>query len=319
MWWWPPFLYPPPASAFVAAASVAQFAALAKAGLGELRGEHMAYSKFWQVVAGKQEKKKNGGAGGALLPSRQGMLVAYVPAFAAAAASFAVPGAVVGVRAQVLTAALTVHFLKRVLEVLLIHQYSGSMPLNTAITISSSYLVTTTTMIYAQHLAAGHPDPPVDLLYPGVVVFAVGIAGNFYHHYLLSQLRTTTKKKKQHGGDGGEKEYRIPTGGLFGLATCPHYLFEIVGFFGFAMIAQTAHALAVASGTAAYLAGRSCATRRWYESKFEDFPDSIKALVPYILIKKKREFIIFQYKKQLKICKVIGHNWGTQNARKKIV
>jgi very-long-chain enoyl-CoA reductase len=39
----------------------------------------------------------------------------------------------------------------------------------------------------------------------------------------------------------------------------------------------------VASGTAAYLAGRSCATRRWYESKFEDFPDSIKALVPYIL------------------------------------
>ena len=85
------------------------------------------------------------------------------------------------------------------------------------------------------------------------------------------------------GGGGGERQYRIPTGGLFGLAACPHYLFEIVGFFGFAMIAQTAHALAVASGTAAYLAGRSCATRRWYESKFEDFPDSIKALVPYIL------------------------------------
>lgn len=113
MWWWPAFLYPPPAPAFVAAASVAQFALLANAGLGELRGEHMAYSKFWQVVAGK---KKNGG--GALLPSRQGMLVAYVPAFVAAAASFAVPGAVVGVRAQVLSAALTVHFLKRILEVI---------------------------------------------------------------------------------------------------------------------------------------------------------------------------------------------------------
>uniref|UniRef100_A0A0E0E7P6 GTD-binding domain-containing protein n=1 Tax=Oryza meridionalis TaxID=40149 RepID=A0A0E0E7P6_9ORYZ len=167
-------------------------------------------------------------------------------------------------------------------QVLFIHQYSGSMPLNTAATISSSYLVTTATMIYAQHLAAGLPDTPVDLLYPGVAAFAVGIAGNFYHHYLLSQLRTTTTTAtaKQNGG---EKEYRIPTGGLFGLATCPHYLFEIVGFFGFAMIAQTAHALAVASGTAAYLAGRSCATRRWYESKFEDFPDSMKALVPYIL------------------------------------
>ncbi|KAF0907951.1 hypothetical protein E2562_022337 [Oryza meyeriana var. granulata] len=268
--WWPPFLYPPPASAFVAAASVVQFAAMAKAGLGELRGEHLAYSKFWQVVAGKQQKKQGGGA---LLTSRQGMLVAYVPALVVAAASFAVPGVVEGVRTQLLSAVLTVHFLKRVLEVLFIHQYSGSMPFNTAVSISSSYFLITTTMIYTQHLTAGLPDPPLDLLYPGVVVFAVGIAGNFYHHFLLSRLRTK----------GGDKAYKIPTGGLFGLVTCPHYLFEIVGFFGFAMIAQTAHAFAIASGSAAYLAGRSCATRRWYESKFEDFPASIKALVPYVL------------------------------------
>uniref|UniRef100_J3MIQ8 3-oxo-5-alpha-steroid 4-dehydrogenase C-terminal domain-containing protein n=1 Tax=Oryza brachyantha TaxID=4533 RepID=J3MIQ8_ORYBR len=202
-------------------------------------------------------------------------------------------------RAQLLAAALAVHFLKRVLEkiiaqlqrqiffpmslsprssvaVLFVHQYSGSMPLTTAATISSSYFLITAAMLYAQHLAAGLPDPPVDLdlLYPGVAAFAVGIAGNFYHHFLLSQLRTTTAKTK---------EYRIPTGGLFALVACPHYLFEIVGFFGFAMIAQTVHALAVAAGAAAYLAGRSCATRRWYESKFEDFPASVKALVPYIL------------------------------------
>jgi len=39
----------------------------------------------------------------------------------------------------------------------------------------------------------------------------------------------------------------------------------------------------VATGTAAYLAGRSCATRRWYESKFEEFPARIKALVPFLL------------------------------------
>ncbi|KAL5196810.1 hypothetical protein ABZP36_000322 [Zizania latifolia] len=274
--WWPPFLYPPPASALVAGISAVQFVALAKLGLGELRGENMAYSKFWQVMAGKQQK--SGGGGGAVLPSRSGMLVAYVPALVAAVASFAVPGAVEGVRAQLLSAAISGHFLKRVLEVMFIHQYSGSMALDGALTISICYVLMTTGMIYAQHLTSGLPDPPLDLLYPGVLVFAVGVAGNFYHHRLLSQLRTT-----KQGGGGGDKAYKIPTGGLFGLVTCPHYLFEIVGFFGFAMIAQTVHALAVAAGTAAYLAGRSCATRRWYESKFEDFPENIKALVPYVL------------------------------------
>ena len=67
--------------------------------------------------AGGGKQRQRGGGGGALLKSRDGMLVAYAPALAAAAASFAVPGAVEGARAQILSAALAVHFLKRVLEV----------------------------------------------------------------------------------------------------------------------------------------------------------------------------------------------------------
>ncbi|VAH26616.1 unnamed protein product [Triticum turgidum subsp. durum] len=251
MWWPSSLLYPPPASAFVTAMSVVSFASLASAGLSELRGQHMAYSKFWHVVSGQQQKK--GGTGGAQLPGRDGMLVAYAPALVAAAASFVVPGAVEGLRAELLAAALAVHFLKRVLEVLFIHRYSGNMPLNTALTISSSYLLSAITMIYAQHLAVELPDPSTNLLYP-----------------------------VRKGGDD-DKGYKIPKGGLFEFVTCPHYLFEITGFFGFAMISQTVYALAMASGTAAYLVGRSFATRRWYESKFEEFPASIKALVPYIL------------------------------------
>jgi very-long-chain enoyl-CoA reductase len=117
---WPPFLYPPPSSVYVAAMSAVSLVSLANAGLAELRGKHMAYSKFWHVVAagagGGADAKQRGG-GGALLSSRDGMLVAYVPALAAAAASFAVPGAVGGERAQILAAALAAHFLKRVLEV----------------------------------------------------------------------------------------------------------------------------------------------------------------------------------------------------------
>ncbi|KAH7536869.1 hypothetical protein FEM48_Zijuj03G0031900 [Ziziphus jujuba var. spinosa] len=99
-----------------------------------------------------------------------------------------------------------------------------------------------------------------------------GIAGNFYHHILLAHLR-----KK------GEKEYKIPKGGLFGLVICPHCLFEIIGFVGFFLISRTLHAFFIAIGISFYLMGRSYATRRWYISKFENFPKDGKALIPSIL------------------------------------
>jgi steroid 5-alpha reductase family enzyme len=149
------------------------------------------------------------------------------------------------------------------------------MPHATTLTVSIGYLVSSITMLYNQHLNSGLPDPAVDLLYPGVFVFAVGATGNLYHHHLLSRLRPGS------GGDVG-KGYKIPTGGLFELVACPNYLLEIVAFLGLAMIAQKVFALAVAFSTAAYLAGRSCATRRWYASKFEEFPARIKAPVPYV-------------------------------------
>ncbi|KAL6880191.1 hypothetical protein ACP4OV_011756 [Aristida adscensionis] len=274
-----PFLYPPLASPLAAAVSAAALAAAASMGLSELRGDNLAYSKFWHAAVGgdrgRQRRGGGGGDGGALrlLPSRGAMVVAYGPALVAALASFAVPGAVDGRRAIVLSAALALHFLKRILESFFIHRYSGCVPLATALLVGSGYLFNTVAMIHVQHLSHNLPNPSIDLLYPGMLVFAVGITGNFYHHCLLSRLR---------GGGDNDKQYKIPRGGLFELVICPHYLFEIIVFFGFAMISQTVFGLAVALGTAAYLTGRSCATRRWYASKFEEFPATIKALVPYV-------------------------------------
>ncbi|WVZ61967.1 hypothetical protein U9M48_011772 [Paspalum notatum var. saurae] len=276
MWPTPPFLYAP--TPFVAAASAVAAVVLAALGLSELRGDNLAYSKFSRGGPGKQttillHKHQQRGP---RLSGRAAMLLFYAPALTAALASFfAVPAAVAGARSRILAAALAAHFLKRVLEVLFVHRYSGTTPLSTALLISSYYLSTTVAMLYAQRLSQGLPDPAVDLLVPGVVVFAVGLAGNFYHHWLLSRLRANA------GGDN-KAAYKIPTGGLFGLVVCPHYLFEILGFFGFAMLSQTLCALTVAVGTAAYLAGRSYTTRKWYAAKFEDFPATIKALVPYV-------------------------------------
>jgi len=145
------------------------------------------------------------------------------------------------------------------------------MALDSAIPITLSYFLSAVTMIYAQHLTQGLPEPPINLLRPGILMFVVGILGNFYHHYLLSNLRGK-----------GEKEYKIPKGGLFEIVICPHYLFEIIQFYGISFISQTLYAFCFTVGTTFYLLGRSDSTRKWYLSKFEDFPKNVKAIIPFV-------------------------------------
>ncbi|VFQ81258.1 unnamed protein product [Cuscuta campestris] len=257
------FLYPPPPSLYLAAMSAINFFALSNAGLKETRGKHMNYSKFYRSRSGQKSPAR--------ISSRTGMAIFYAPAFLAGAASFWI-FPVADFRFRLVSAALTIHFFKRLLEVMFLHKYSGSVDVETTITISLSYFTGTANMIYSQHLVRGFPDPRVDLKIFGLVIFLLGITGNFYHHYLLSVLRR----------NDGEKQYKIPQGGLFGLVVCPHYLFEVLGFVGIACISQTLYASVFALGTCFYLMGRSVATRRWYLSKFENFPKGRKAMIPFL-------------------------------------
>ncbi|KAL1828092.1 hypothetical protein ACET3Z_006504 [Daucus carota] len=237
------------------------------AGLVEIKGKSMQYSKFFNtnnknVEASNTKVIKFSG--------RNGMILAYAPAFVASAASVAFMQDK-GLRFTLVTSALAFHFFKRLFEVIFIHKYSGSMPIDTAIFISAGYFLSSLSLIYSQHLCGEFAEPIVDLKYAGLTIFLVGVVGNFYHHYLLSKLRKE-----------GEKQYKIPRGGLFHLVICPHYLFEILGFVGISCISQTVYGLSFAAGTICYLTGRSFATRKWYLSKFEDFPNDVKALIPYI-------------------------------------
>ncbi|KAM1157588.1 hypothetical protein TB2_027744 [Malus domestica] len=270
-------IFPPPPSIFMTAMSVISFTSLANAGISEIRGKHMQYSKFWnfnnpQNFAPKLEKQQEV----VTLSGRAGMLVAYTPAFVAAFTSLLFFSHH-DVRSLLLSSALTLHFLKRILEVQFVHKYSGGMGVDTAVPICLSYLLSTGSMIYGQYLSSqvlGFPEPAIDLKSAGIVLFVIGISGNLYHHYLLSKMRSKP---------GEEKEYKIPKGGLFELVICPHYLFEITTFLGVSFISQTLYAFSFTAGTALYLAGRSYATRNWYRSKFKDhFPCTFKALIPYV-------------------------------------
>lgn len=263
------FIYPPPPSLFITTMSAISFVSLANGGFRESKGNHVQYSKFWKVGT-LQKSSSDYNHTKAKVPTRTGMIFLYAPAFLAGLASFfLLPDE--GFRFALLRSALTIHFFKRLIEVLFVHKFSSYMDVEAAIVIATSYFLSTVTTIYAQHLSRGLPEPPTDLKYAGIALFLLGIGGNFYHHILLSKLRSD-----------GEKQYRIPQGGLFGRVICPHYLFEILGFFGISSISQTLYSFSLTFGTTFYLVGRSYATWKWYQSKFDDFPENVKALVPYI-------------------------------------
>ncbi|KAJ6900918.1 hypothetical protein NC652_026877 [Populus alba x Populus x berolinensis] len=249
---------------FIKAMSAICVVSLGNVGLSEIRGKHMQYSKFLNIGEKKPVENK------IQVSSRTGMLIAYTPAFLAGAASF---GLFLNddLRFLLVKSTLTFHFFKRILEVLFVHRYSGGMEVESLIPITLSYFTSSVFIIYAQHLAQGLPEPAIDLKYPGIALFVVGISGNFYHHRLLSKLRSKN-----------DKEYKVPEGGLFDLVICPHYLFEILGFLGISLIAQTLYAFSFFAGTTLYLMGRSYVTRRWYLSQFKDFPEDVKALIPLV-------------------------------------
>ncbi|KAL2557924.1 3-oxo-5-alpha-steroid 4-dehydrogenase family protein [Forsythia ovata] len=231
----------------------------------EIKGKHMQHSKFWNFGVDKIYVDNK-----AKISSKTGMFLGYSPAFVVGVASFIlVP--IEDFRFILFRSTITIHFFKRIFEVLFVHKYSAWMDIEAAITISLSYLICSIIMIYSHYLIQGFPEPQTNLKYFGAILFLVGISGNFYHHYLLSQLRTK-----------GDKNYKIPQGGLFSLVICPHYLFEIMGFLGISCISQTLYPFCFALGSAFYLMGRSYATKKWYQSKFEDFPTHVKAIIPYI-------------------------------------
>ncbi|KAL3921494.1 MAG: hypothetical protein SGARI_006669 [Bacillariaceae sp.] len=175
--------------------------------LGGYSGEAsnpMPYSKF----AASSVAKKGGSKSKMMIPSRMGMLIIYVPATIvafvfqcilpvisedAAAAPTAVAGWMV-----------LAHFLKRDLEVLFLHKYSGETELNAARLIGLMYALTS----FMICLVAVPTPPTSEELCASIGLFVVGSLGNLYHHYLLAQLRRASSTTSH-------KKYVAPRGGLF--------------------------------------------------------------------------------------------------------
>lgn len=226
---------------------------------GELKGDNAGYSKF----ADPTKKFK--------VPSRVGMMILYTPALLVSCVYLLTAPNSNG-REVVTAGLLCLHFGKRVLETLFLHNYSGTMDCDMMLPISVSYALTAALTAHQQFLVTEYSHAfsnPVYCL--GLALAVIGQGGNFYHHYLLTQMRK-----------GGEKSYSIPTGGLFEFVTMPHYFFELIAWLGLACVTQHLNALLTFADMCSYLSGRSIATTRWYRSKFDNYPKERKHLVPLI-------------------------------------
>ncbi|VDM42688.1 unnamed protein product [Toxocara canis] len=106
----------------------------------------------------------------------------------------------------------------------------------------------------------------------GIALFICGAFTNLQSDSILRNLRRP-----------GERGYKIPRGGLFEYVSCANYFGESVEWIGYALAARTLPAFAFALFTVCNLGPRAVHHHRWYIEKFEDYPKTRKAIIPFVL------------------------------------
>ncbi|XP_072365587.1 3-oxo-5-alpha-steroid 4-dehydrogenase 1 isoform X1 [Scyliorhinus torazame] len=105
----------------------------------------------------------------------------------------------------------------------------------------------------------------------GFVLWFFGLSVNLHSDHILRKLRKP-----------GETGYKIPHGGMFEYVSGANFLGEIIEWIGFAMACWSLPSAAFAVFGLFVLSSRAAQHHRWYLEKFEDYPKSRKALIPFL-------------------------------------
>ena len=231
---------------------------------------------------------------GPSISSRVGMTLLYLPALCLGLLLVTDPTILARPRTYVTAIMITIHFGKRTFECNCVHRYSGQMPFVSAVTISTFYSLMAFICIHYASISGEQHDPIIspesnvetfeknttqimNTFFSGIVLFLIGQLGNLYHHYLLATLRS---KGRPIG------KYSVPMGGLFsnlGGVACPHYLFELIGWYGIVIVTKHACILLFTMGMTVYLIDRSSGQNEWNRKKIDDYDVGRKNMIPYLL------------------------------------
>ena len=108
--------------------------------------------------------------------------------------------------------------------------------------------------------------------------FILGLSlfvGGYFINQQSDNILTSLKKNP-------DDDYVVPQGGLFKYISSPHYFGEIVEWIGWALLTWSWAGLAFAFYTFANLAPRAISHHKWYKEKFNDYPKTRRALIPFL-------------------------------------
>ena len=173
---------------------------------------------------------------------------------------------------------LILHFVKRLYESLFVHISTSKSNVVVAIQIGIFYAMGNMVMLYYQLLKGNASDYAEcnQSFIIGVILFVLGQYGNYYHHYLLRMNRLNNAGDKK-------SNYVIPSGGFFAYTWCPHYFFEIIAWFGVAVVSKHLMLFLHTLTMTGYLIGRSKKTKEWYSKQFGAKCPDRKAIIPFLL------------------------------------
>ncbi|KAM3865063.1 3-oxo-5-alpha-steroid 4-dehydrogenase 2a [Diretmus argenteus] len=106
----------------------------------------------------------------------------------------------------------------------------------------------------------------------GLLLFFLGMAINIHSDHILRSLRKP-----------GETVYRIPHGGMFEFVSGANFFGEILEWCGYAVATWSLPTFSFALFTISSIGPRAYHHHKDYQRKFEDYPRSRKAIIPFIL------------------------------------
>ncbi|XP_067942189.1 3-oxo-5-alpha-steroid 4-dehydrogenase 1-like [Watersipora subatra] len=167
----------------------------------------------------------------------------------------------------------TCHYIHRTL----IYPFLQPVKPHTAITVLSAFaFCSINAYIQGLSLFVVHKYPNSWIQQPsfiaGVAVWLLGLYINIRGDHVLRNLRKP-----------GEIGYKIPNGFWYDYVSCANFLGEVIEWFGYALACWNIAALSFAVFTAANLIPRAIQHHKFYKEKFEDYPKTRKAIIPFIL------------------------------------
>jgi very-long-chain enoyl-CoA reductase len=167
------------------------------------------------------------------------------------------------------------HFARRAAESAGVHRYGKPRVPTSDVITEYVYYWGFAAWNAASLTSPSYRAPAAAVVALGIGVFVLAELGNAKAHRMLRDLRPA-----------GSSLRVIPRGFLFERVSCPHYLFEILSWVGFAIVTQTWAALAFLVVGAGILGSWARARHQAYLQDFdgrdgrEKYPVSRRALIP---------------------------------------